>query len=61
MVDMVILPWCYLNRIAEDSGTLPEWCVLVSLGSTLFDNLPAAGLILKKAYTAMTGGAMTFR
>jgi hypothetical protein len=35
--------------------------VLVSLGSTLFDNLPVAGLILQKAYTAMTGGAMTFR
>jgi len=55
------LPWFYLNRIAEDIGTLPKWCVLVTFRSTLFDNLDDCRLTLKKDYTAIASGAMTFR
>jgi len=55
------LPWFKLNRIAEDNGTLPEWCVLVASRSTIFDNLDDCRLILKKDYTAIAFGAMTFR
>src|SRR5690554_5578355 len=50
MVDMVLSALVFY-RIAEDNGTLPQWCVLVSLRSTLFDNLACRTLVLKRLHS----------
>jgi len=45
---MVLSALMSFYRIAEFNGMFPQWCVLVLLRSTLFDNLPCCPLVVKK-------------